>query len=331
MDLKDMKSTQAQDKYIQLEIVENAKKRKIERPYDISIVVCDYNPKIKQLFYTLDSLINQKGVNYEIIIVDDGSKDNLHDIIEDYFHQNRFYNWTIVCNKENRGTVRNVYSGLKICKGRYCKLISPGDSLNGEYILKDWMNFCKKQNCRWSFSEAVYYQGDPDQKNYISVSAHPQDLTPYIKHNSRLCRWNYTALDDIALGASIFSETSLLKEYIDKIIDKVIYAEDNVWRMMMFDGIIGMYFPENAVFYEFGTGVSTKKSDVWSQRIQKDWNTANLLMTENKELDQFQEEVIIAWKYKKSKSKWHRLKIKGWLKSYLRRRLKTRKTEILCK
>lgn len=34
----------------------------------------------------------------------------------------------------------------------------------------------------------------------------------------------------------------------------------------MFDGIIGMYFPENAVFYEFGTGVSTKKSDVWSQR-----------------------------------------------------------------
>ena len=31
MDLKDMKSTQAQDKYIQLEIEENAKKRKIER------------------------------------------------------------------------------------------------------------------------------------------------------------------------------------------------------------------------------------------------------------------------------------------------------------
>ena len=99
----------------------------------------------------------------------------------------------------------------------------------------------------------------------------------------------------------------------------------------MFDGIIGMYFPENAVFYEFGTGVSTKKSDVWSQRIQKDWDTANLLMVENKELDQFQEEVITAWKYKKNKSKWHRLKIKGWLKSYLRRRLKTRKTEILCK
>ena len=96
------------------------------------------------------------------------------------------------------------------------------------------MNFCKKYNCRWSFSEAVYYQGDPDQKNYVSVGAHQQDLTLYIKHDSRLCRWNYTALDDIALGASIFSGTSLLKEYIDKIIDKVIYAEDNVWRKMMF-------------------------------------------------------------------------------------------------
>lgn len=329
--LADKESINAGIKYMPSEFIRGGGQNYKENSIDVSVIVCDYNPKKKPLCYTLDSLINQKGVNYEIIIVDDGSKNNLHEIIEDYFHQNRFYNWTIVCNKENRGTVRNVYSGLKICKGRYCKLISPGDSLNGEYILKDWMNFCKKQNCRWSFSEAVYYQGDPDQKNYISVSAHPQDLTPYIKHNSRLCRWNYTALDDIALGASIFSETSLLKEYIDKIIDKVIYAEDNVWRMMMFDGIIGMYFPENAVFYEFGTGVSTKKSDVWSQRIQKDWDTANLLMIENKKLDQFQEEVITAWKYKKNKSKWHRLKIKGWLKSYLRRRLKTRKTEILCK
>ena len=329
--LTDKKSLNAGIKYMPSEFIRGGGKSYKENLCDVSVIVCDYNPKVKSLQYTLDSILNQKGVDFEVVIVDDGSKNNLHEIIEDYFYRNRFYNWTIVCNKENRGIVRNVYSGLDISKGRYCKLISPGDSLNGEYILKDWMNFCKEQNCRWSFSEAVYYQGDPDQKNYISVSAHPQDLTPYIKHDSRLCRWNYTALDDIALGASIFSETSLLKEYIDKIIDKVIYAEDNVWRMMMFDGIIGMYFPENAVFYEFGTGISTKKSDVWSQRIQKDWDTANLLMVENKELDQFQEEVIIAWKYKKSKSKWHRLKIKGWLKSYLRRRLKTRKTEILCK
>ena len=90
MDLKDMESTQAQDKYIQLGIEENTKKGKIERPYDISIIVCDYNPKKKPLCYTLDSVINQKWFNYEIIIVDDGSKNNLHEITEDYFHQNCF-------------------------------------------------------------------------------------------------------------------------------------------------------------------------------------------------------------------------------------------------
>jgi hypothetical protein len=60
----------------------------------------------------------------------------------------------------------------------------------------------------------------------------------------------------------------------------------------------------------------------------KDWNTADRLMTENKELDHFQEDVVTAWKYKQSNSKWHKLKIKGWLKSYLRRRLYTRRTEI---
>ena len=87
-----MESTQAEDKYIQLGIEGSTKREKIERPYDISIIVCDYNPKEKPLCYTLDSLIKQKGANYEIIIVDDESKNNLHEIIEAYFHQNCFYN-----------------------------------------------------------------------------------------------------------------------------------------------------------------------------------------------------------------------------------------------
>lgn len=275
--------------------------------------------------------MNQKEIDFEVIITDDGSQENLHEEITHYFLKKQFYNWAIVCNKMNGGTVRNVNSGIEYCNGKYCKLISPGDALSSDHILKDWMNFCKENKCRWSFSDAVYYQGDPSQKNYICAEAHPQDITPYLMHNDRLCRWKYTALDDIALGAAIFSETSLLKEYMNKITGKVVYAEDNIWRMMMFDGIIGMYFRENAVFYEFGTGISTKKSDIWAQRIQKDWDMANQLMVANKKLDQFQEEVVKAWKYKLSHSKWHRLMIKGWLKSYLMHKLYTRKTEMLCK
>lgn len=294
--------------------------------YDISVVVCTYNPFRKSLFFTLDSIINQKNVDIEIIIADDGSKKDIHNEIIQYFNTKNFKDWIIVCNKVNRGTVYNLYTGLKVCNGNYVKIISPGDALYGECILKEWLEFHKNNNYKWSFSDAIYYVNEPEGRLDIEVPAHPNNISPYMKKNKNVCRWNYIVLDDIALGATLFCEKQIIIEYIAKVVGKVIYAEDNIWRMMMFDGIVGGYFPRNTIFYEYGTGISTKAKAVWAKRLENDWNNANKLMINKKQLDEFQKAVIGAWKINNSKNKILKLFIKGKLKFFIIRKFRCRKT-----
>lgn len=294
--------------------------------HEISVIVCTYNPSEYSLFYTLDSIVNQESVNFEIIIADDGSATDFLNEVISYFDSREFRHWTIVRNQVNHGTVYNLHTGLRECNGKYVKIISPGDALYGKNILQKWLAFHENGEYKWSFSDAIYYIGDPKDKEYIEVQAHPNNILPYLRMKKSECRWNYVALGDIALGATLFCEKSIMVEYISKIIDKVIYAEDNIWRMMMFDGIVGGYFPHTAILYEYGTGISTKVSDIWENRIKRDWESANNIMLQNKQLDKFQISVVKAWRLNGNDNKFVRIFIKGKLKAFAISKIKKRKT-----
>lgn len=294
--------------------------------FDISVIVCSYNPTKEALFFTLRSIISQKDIEVEIIIADDGSKVFYKDDIIAFFEKNKFVNWKIVCNEVNHGTVFNLYSALKVCNSRYVKFISPGDALYGETILKRWKDFQYNAKSKWSFADAIYYKNQSNEQIDLECQAHPNNVKPYLKNDRDICRWNYIALDDIALGACVFCETELAESYISKIVNQVIYAEDNIWRMMMFDGIVGEYFPCNAVLYEYGTGISTSRSDIWFMRIKKDWDKANELMIQNKKLDNFQRKVVNTWKINEENNKIKKIFIRGKLKQYIVSKLHMRKT-----
>lgn len=124
----------------------------------------------------------------------------------------------------------------------------------------------------------------------------------------------------------MFYETKLAISYVSRIVNQIVYAEDNIWRMMMFDGIVGGYFPCNAVLYEYGTGISTGGNNIWTKRIKKDWDKANELMIQNKKLDNFQKAVVNAWKVNEENNKIKKTFIRGKLKHYIVSKLHTRKT-----
>lgn len=266
--------------------------------YEITVLVCSYNPRISALFFTLDSIIHQKNINFEIVITDDGSKNSLALEIEDYFTNNNFSNWKMVCNKINKGTVHNLYSGLLASSGKYIKIISPGDALYGDNTLRKWLDFTISSNYSWTFSDALYYYGDITNMTIVSVDAHPNNIRPYVKKDKKSCIWNYVVWDDIATGATMLCKKDIQIFYTKKLLDKVIYAEDNMWRLMMFDGIVGGYYPNNTMFYEYGTGISTRGSTIWDRRILDDWNAATKIMLDKKEFTNLQKKIIKAWKLK---------------------------------
>lgn len=248
--------------------------------YRISVVVAMYNPIPEKLWLTLNSIIYQEKVELEIVITDDGSKNNLFNDINEYMRKNDFSNYKLLFHKHNKGTVLNCYDGVNQASGDYIKLISPGDFLASKDILYHWVDHMVNSNLGWSFGEAVYYINDGIYKA-VSRKTHPQNIHPYVKHNQAKCRWNYLVHDDVVLGAATISTRDLLLQYFQQILNKVKYMEDNIFRIMMFDGVMADYYPNNVIFYECNTGVSTSGDPKWGRLLYDDWVATNEIMMSN--------------------------------------------------
>lgn len=247
--------------------------------YEVSIVFCQYNAEWSRIEKSLASFIKQKNVHFQIVIADDGSDDNYFEKIKEFFTLNNFWDYLLIPAIVNEGTVKNFLKGLVHSSGRYIKGISPGDCLIGEYILRNWVDNLEASGKKWSFSDVIYYFiNNIGQEEHISADAHPQSVKPYIKSKDKECQWNYVALKDIALGAAILAERKIYISYLQLIEETVIYADDNIYRMMMFDGYCAYYYPVCAVLYEYGSGISTGKSLIWKKRLQKDWQETDKIM-----------------------------------------------------
>lgn len=295
--------------------------------YDVSIVVACYNSDFRKIKATLDSIISQKDLEFEIVIADDGSKENHKDSIKQYFKENSFDRYKIVINPRNLGTVLNCHHGILESQGKFVKAISPGDELCSVNSLKEWIDCLESSNSKWSFCDAVYYCEDDNKRRYLSVDAHPSNIKPYISNNVQGCRWNYVVLGDIALGAAILCERELMLKYLELIKGKVKYAEDNIWRLMMFDGIVPYYYSQAAVLYEYGTGVSTSGSDIWRERLHNDWVATNEIMFDpQRKLDHYQIKMRKSALKNESASRLMKLFISGKLPAKIKRVICPRKT-----
>lgn len=282
---------------------------------EISIVVITYNSMRDKLFMTLDSILKQKDVNYEIIVADDGSKNNYFSEIRKYFINNAFFDYKLVENKVNKGTVSNLFSGLIKANGKYIKVISPGDMLYKKETLRNWIDFIEDNHLQWSFSEVIHYRMHDGIVTPIEVNTNPIDVNTYMRGTEKDKQWNYFAIRDVAVGASMIGLKSIQVEYCQQILNKVIYVEDNMWCMMMFDGKIGGYYPEYTVLYEHGLGISTSKNDIWGERIQIDRRKTDEILCERTGLDKFQRKMLHAESAICGKSKIRKFFIKGFIKN----------------
>ena len=124
-------------------------------------------------------------------------------------------------------------------------------------------------------------------------------------------------MSDIAVGASMLCLRELQLKYCKEILDKVIYAEDNIWRMMMFDGITGGFYSAHTILYEWGSGVSTANSSIWEERLHNDWINTDKILLDRNSIDSFQLEMRKAYDISRGCSKLKKIFIKGKLKNKL--------------
>ena len=96
----------------------------------ISIIVPVYNVE-SILHYCLDSILSQSYRNFELILIDDGSKDNSGKICDEYASKD---NRIIVRHIENQGVSNARNSGIKLAKGEFILFIDSDDYVESTYL-----------------------------------------------------------------------------------------------------------------------------------------------------------------------------------------------------
>ena len=89
----------------------------------ISIIMPIYNAD-KFLAKSLDSILNQSFQEYELILLNDGSKDNSSAIAKEYAQRDKRITFI---DKENEGVSKTRNRGIDICQGKYVMFVDSDD------------------------------------------------------------------------------------------------------------------------------------------------------------------------------------------------------------
>lgn len=109
---------------------------------EVSVIVPVYNVE-KYLEKCLNSLVNQTLENIEIIIVNDGTKDNSEEIIKKFM--DKYPNKIIYLKKENGGLSDARNFGIPYAKGEYIAFLDSDDYVE-KNIYKEMYDLAKKEN-----------------------------------------------------------------------------------------------------------------------------------------------------------------------------------------
>lgn len=118
--------------------------------YELSIVIPCYNEEenLEGLFLGLTKELNSRKVNYELILVDNGSKDNTQQIIRRLMRGNPRIKLLIV--KRNQGYGWGVTRGLERAEGRYVGFLDGDNQVSPaaifsvfDKIRKEGLDLCK--------------------------------------------------------------------------------------------------------------------------------------------------------------------------------------------
>lgn len=127
----------------------------------ISVIVPVYNVE-KYITKCLESIVNQDCVDFELILVNDGSTDDSVGLADDYLKDKRI-NWKLI-NKENGGLASARNAGLKVAGGEYISFIDSDDYVSSDF-LSVLLNAIRENNTDFSFCNFEFVKSQTISKD----------------------------------------------------------------------------------------------------------------------------------------------------------------------
>ena len=126
----------------------------------VSIIVPIYGVE-QYLRQALDSILNQTLKDLEIILIDDGGKDNCPQIIDEYVQKD---NRIIAIHKENGGYGHSMNVGLERATGEYIAILEPDDYVELN-MYKELYDIAKKYDS--DIVKSAYWEVDDSDNNNV--------------------------------------------------------------------------------------------------------------------------------------------------------------------
>lgn len=97
----------------------------------VTVILPVYNAE-DYLERCFDSILNQTYKDYEIMVVNDGSKDSSYEIIKKY--EEKYPDKITVINQENKGVARTRNESINRADSKYIMFVDNDDYLDKDYI-----------------------------------------------------------------------------------------------------------------------------------------------------------------------------------------------------
>lgn len=211
-----------------------------------SIIVPVYNAE-KYLNECIESILNQTFKDYELILVDDGSKDESGEICDRFSDGNDFIS---VLHKENGGQISARRLGLKNAKGEYCLFCDSDDFLELDALEK---------------INKIIEQSKPDIIIYNAFSYDGIKKTDFVEHpfNDGIIKDRQKLYKTFMLSYSIDSlcMKAIKREIIDidrdySVFYKCPFGEDKLQTApLLINAKTVYYLPERLYNYRYSSGM----------------------------------------------------------------------------
>ena len=265
----------------------------------VSVVIPAYNHQ-NYVQETIKSVIDQTYQNIELIIIDDGSKDNTWQKIQELKDacQKRFKNF-ISETKQNEGTAKTLNKLLAKAKGKYVYIIASDDISSPKAIEKE-LDFLEKnpsytlavgdnaiidsegKQCYWDKERNIIY--DKQQAKYLTFAAFLQEDCKIDFKSEKF--GNYKQL---YLGNHIPNGYLIRKDILDKIppfTDKAPLEDyylmlqiSKYGKMKFLDTVLFFYrwHQNNTIKNNQKIKIFTKKTRNYEEEIFKDLDEKEIL------------------------------------------------------
>ena len=146
----------------------------------ISVVVPVYGVE-KYLNECVDSILNQTFKDIEVVLVDDGSRDNCPQIIDEYAKKD---NRVVAIHQKNGGYGKAVNNGIEAARGEYIGIIESDDWIEPDMFEK-------------LYSNAVANNSDISKCSFFFYNS--QEKKRNVEYESILCKLNLIPEDSFSV------------------------------------------------------------------------------------------------------------------------------------